>query len=134
METSVASILLQDELEAWIATIKAGEKFRCFGQPKTGGECRNPISISRKTRLAVIFQQVVERLQDDDLGVEDLLEEASSLVMCVRYHQDQAPKMLLKWSKRIPSEILEVVPERPSTPVSPSTTRTIDPLAWPMIH
>jgi hypothetical protein len=103
MNTAGASISLQDEFEGVIQAIHSGKKLTCFGKSSKGEQCGNRLSISTRATLAKLFENIVELLKDAGSGVETLLEEASSLVMCVRFHQGEAAAKFEEWTKRIPA-------------------------------
>lgn len=105
METPSAFISLQDELEDLIQAIARGERFTCFGinikGAHKGEQCDNPISEASHSRLAILFQEIIELLNDSGNSVETKLEEASLLVMCVRRHRDQSSAKFNEWLGRI---------------------------------
>lgn len=97
-ETRGSPTSLQGELEGWMQAIHRGEKLRCFHKPTSGKRCGNTLSKPTLTRLAMLFKEIVELLEDGSKDVETLLGEASSLVMCRRRHQNEAAVKFKEWS------------------------------------
>jgi hypothetical protein len=102
METTLVSMSLEEELQALQKALSSGSTFTCHGKPTKGTQCGNPLSKPTKTKLDALIRRIIELLKNAGEGIEKLLEELSSLVMCVRYHQGQAPDKCNAWVKRIP--------------------------------
>lgn len=101
MVTADSLISLQDEFEGLIQVICRDKKLTCFLQSK---KCNYPLSKATLERLAELLTNIVELLKDDGQNVEVLLKEASSLVMCIRRHQDQGVLIFKEWIERIPAK------------------------------
>jgi hypothetical protein len=98
METAGASNPLQIKLEGFLRTINLDGKFTCLEiSNKTGKRCGRTRSKATREEFAVLLMRIVELLKEDGKGVEALLVEASSLVMCFPCHQDQAATKFKEW-------------------------------------
>jgi hypothetical protein len=82
--------------------ISIGSTFRCHGQTKTAAQCTNWISRKNGDRISAISRELAEDWRHSSKLLE-LLEELSGLIMCRRYHQDQARVKLNEWEKIVES-------------------------------
>ncbi|KAH6661903.1 hypothetical protein B0J14DRAFT_312543 [Halenospora varia] len=111
METAGALISLQGEIGCLIQAIHRGEKFTCFGKSINGNQCGNKLGRPTHKILAILLEDIIELLQNAGKGVETLLKESSSLVMCT-VHQSQATEKFKEWSERIPARISTLAYDR----------------------
>lgn len=83
--------------------ITTGIRTPCHGRQQRGGGCGNWINKGNGERITSIARVLAEDLSLSSTALK-LLEELSGLVMCLRWHQDQAPLKLKDWTTLIKSK------------------------------
>jgi hypothetical protein len=100
--------------------VTVGKSVKCHGRGKKSDHCGNWISKSNGARITAISRELAGdwRLSNTVLK---LLEELSSLVLCGRWHQDQAPLKFKEWTAIIKSKEAAREPQPSSSPINPRT-------------
>jgi hypothetical protein len=77
--------------------------FTCVGYaPSQGRRCRNPIAAHNRAAVQDMLDRMASKSPKSSV-VADLLAKIAPLSLCVRYHQDQAQKMVRQWESKIRS-------------------------------
>jgi hypothetical protein len=95
---------LQSEFEGSIQAIHRDGKLHCFHILSNGNQCGNKLGKATRTKLTILFKEIIELLENGSKNdVETLLKEASLLVMCLGQHRDKAGAKFEEWSIKIPA-------------------------------
>ncbi|KAF1978959.1 hypothetical protein BU23DRAFT_549649 [Bimuria novae-zelandiae CBS 107.79] len=83
------------------AVLKLTTTHRCAGwAPSRGRACANPIALHNQTTADALLK-ALSRKEPDAIDLEEDLYQLARLVLCRRWHQNQADNMVEKWSARI---------------------------------
>ncbi|KAK4693174.1 hypothetical protein P7C71_g4176, partial [Lecanoromycetidae sp. Uapishka_2] len=75
--------------------------FTCVGYaPSQGRRCHNRIAAANRQEASKLLDRISRR-NPSSSRIEDLLESLAPLLLCKRYHQNQADFMVQKWNERI---------------------------------
>jgi hypothetical protein len=83
--------------------ITIGTDAKCHGLTVRGAHCTYPIRRSNRERIITIANSLARDWSPSN-AARDLLEELSGLIMCVRFHRDQAPTKLMHWTALLNSD------------------------------
>ncbi len=83
--------------------INEGDSLKCHGQTARNIRCTNPIARTNCIRIDTIVKRLTDpsSISSDQVKIKRLLEELSGLVLCKRFHQDQAPELFKDWLPKI---------------------------------
>ncbi|GLB12482.1 hypothetical protein AtubIFM57258_010164 [Aspergillus tubingensis] len=113
------------------------ESQSCVGwAPSQGRHCRNPTN-ARNRRHAVSLLDQGTRLLKAGRSIDHILEELAPLVLCLRYHQNQAAGLTNTWVSRVDEYIAKhrspprsstsrLMPQRSPSPRMRDETRIIE--------
>lgn len=103
MGTTVAPKLsLLEEFQSLLKLITDDDPLTCHGRTRKNERCKSRVSRAAKKRLLALSFDVIECLKNGRDGIEVLLQEASSLAMCIKNHQLQAVDKYETWMGMIP--------------------------------
>lgn len=103
MSTTVAPKLsLLGEFQSLLKLITDGDPLTCHSRTQKNERCKSRVGRVAKKRLLALSSDVIECLKNGLDGIEVLLQEASSLVMCIANHQLQAIAKYENWMGMIP--------------------------------
>jgi hypothetical protein len=97
--------------------IDDGKRVLCQGRTKKGARCTNWIS-NKNRECADAIIEVVARARNSSSTTRDNILVLAQLLMCRRYHQDQAIRKSEEWFARIQElfPLTDAAQEQPSTP------------------
>jgi hypothetical protein len=93
---------LLEEFQSLLKLIKNDHPLTCHGRTKKNERCKSRVGKGAKKRLSALCFDVAECLKNGCEGIEVLLQEASSLAMCIRMHQLQATDKYKTWMAMVP--------------------------------
>ena len=122
LETSTLSLGILDQIESMtlfdlLEVINPDRGHcTCVGQaPSKGRRCQNPIA-QHNRQSAFTLIDCLEQDYLDKNPKKKALQEIASLLLCVRYHRDQAEQVARKWHSRIDSSFSSTHTYKSSAP------------------
>jgi len=121
MTNVIASGSLQFELQSLLAPVAGDQQLRCHGTSKGGAKCKIRLGKRTKKRLQKLISSILRMVEAGE-SVEEEVEELSSLILCIKWHQGQANSKYKLWMERIKISKLQISQEGKVTKVSVSKT------------
>lgn len=111
MATVAATGCLLSEFESLLQVLRSEQQITCYGTTQKKKRCTRWLAKDTSSKLKILVSDLVDLLKDNGDGIESLLEKIASLVMCKRFHQDQAVTKREEWTKNLPSRDSELSQE-----------------------
>ena len=79
--------------------IQSGTILKCHGYTKKQPACNNPLSKATSSAISSLLRRIVQTREPESALI--LLDQLARVVMCRRWHQNLAEKMIADWTARL---------------------------------